>query len=82
MVEGIDPDPPPPKDLNLGLLFLRGGLCQLFVILATTTTRLPLVSDSAACSAWSRHTMTVKNAAPHPRPDRLPPRAPLVCLAQ
>src|SRR4029453_1756747 len=26
-----------------------------------TTTRLPLLSDSAACSAWSRHTMTVKN---------------------
>src|SRR5215218_3449703 len=25
------------------------------------TTRLPLLSDSAACSAWSRHTMTVKN---------------------
>ena len=26
-----------------------------------TTTRLPLASDSAACSAWSRHAMTVKN---------------------
>jgi hypothetical protein len=29
----------------------------------TTTTRLPLLSDSAACSAWSRHTITVKNDA-------------------
>jgi hypothetical protein len=28
-----------------------------------TTTRLPLASDSAACSAWSRHTTTVKNDA-------------------
>jgi hypothetical protein len=28
-----------------------------------TTTRLPLVRDSAACSAWSRHTITVKNDA-------------------
>jgi hypothetical protein len=28
-----------------------------------TTTRLPLASDSAACSAWSRHTITVKNDA-------------------
>jgi hypothetical protein len=27
----------------------------------TITTRLPLLSDSAACSAWSRHTMTAKN---------------------
>jgi hypothetical protein len=27
----------------------------------TTTTRLPLAKDCAACSAWSRHTMTVKN---------------------
>jgi 3,4-dihydroxy-2-butanone 4-phosphate synthase len=27
----------------------------------TTTTRLPLVSDWTACSAWSRHTITVKN---------------------
>jgi hypothetical protein len=25
------------------------------------TTRLPLARDSAACSAWSRHTITVKN---------------------
>jgi hypothetical protein len=29
----------------------------------TTTTRLPLASDSAACSAWSRHTITVNNDA-------------------
>jgi hypothetical protein len=28
-----------------------------------TTTRLPLLSESAACSAWSRHTTTVKNDA-------------------
>ena len=28
-----------------------------------TTTRLPLDRDSAACSAWSRHTITVKNDA-------------------
>jgi len=28
-----------------------------------TTTRLPLVSDWLACSAWSRHTTTVKNDA-------------------
>jgi hypothetical protein len=28
-----------------------------------TTTRLPLASDWAACSAWSRHTTTVKNDA-------------------
>ena len=28
-----------------------------------TTTRLPLASDWAACSAWSRHTITVKNDA-------------------
>jgi hypothetical protein len=27
----------------------------------TTTTRLPFERDSAACSAWSRHTITVKN---------------------
>jgi hypothetical protein len=27
----------------------------------TTTTRLPLARDSAACSAWSRQTITVKN---------------------
>jgi hypothetical protein len=26
-----------------------------------TSTRLPLLSDSAACFAWSRHTTTVKN---------------------
>ena len=26
-----------------------------------TTTRLPLARDCAACSAWSRHTTTVKN---------------------
>ena len=25
--------------------------------------RLPFASDSAACSAWSRHTITVKNDA-------------------
>jgi integrase len=29
----------------------------------TTTTRLPLLSESATCSAWSRHTITVKNDA-------------------
>jgi hypothetical protein len=29
----------------------------------TTTTRLPLLSDWLACSAWSRHTTTVKNDA-------------------
>jgi hypothetical protein len=29
----------------------------------TTTTRLPFESDCAACSAWSRHTTTVKNDA-------------------
>ena len=28
-----------------------------------TTTRLPLARDCAACSAWSRHTTTVKNDA-------------------
>ena len=28
---------------------------------AMTSTRLPLLSDSAACFAWSRHTTTVKN---------------------
>ncbi len=28
-----------------------------------TTTRLPLARDSAACSAWSRQTITVKNDA-------------------
>ena len=28
-----------------------------------TTTRLPFLSDCAACSAWSRHTITVKNDA-------------------
>jgi hypothetical protein len=27
----------------------------------TTTTRLPLLSDYAVCSAWSRQTITVKN---------------------
>jgi hypothetical protein len=37
---------------------------------ATTTTRLPLLSDSATCSAWSRHTTTVKNDASRSlRPD-------------
>src|SRR5918995_3942710 len=36
----------------------------------TTTTRLPFESDCAACSAWSRHTMTVKNdASCSRRPD-------------
>src|SRR5215211_465107 len=29
----------------------------------TTTTRLPLAREWAACSAWSRHTTTVKNDA-------------------
>ena len=29
----------------------------------TTTTRLPFDNDSAACSAWSRQTITVKNDA-------------------
>jgi hypothetical protein len=28
------PEPPPPKDLNLGLLLLLGGLFFLFVLLA------------------------------------------------
>ena len=28
-----------------------------------TTTRLPFERDCAACSAWSRQTMTVKNDA-------------------
>jgi hypothetical protein len=28
-----------------------------------TTTRLPSASDCPACSAWSRHTITVKNDA-------------------
>src|SRR5215216_3828632 len=36
----------------------------------TTTTRLPFESDCAACSAWSRHTTTVKNdASCSRRPD-------------
>jgi Phage integrase family len=36
----------------------------------TTTTRLPLARDCAACSAWSRHTSTVKNdASCSRRPD-------------
>jgi hypothetical protein len=36
----------------------------------TTTTRLPLDSDWAACSAWSRHATTVKNdASCSRRPD-------------
>jgi hypothetical protein len=42
----------------------------------TTTTQLPLASDPAACSAWSRHTTTVKNdASPsfHPSPSRTRP---------
>ena len=35
-----------------------------------TTTRLPFERDSAACSAWSRHTITVKNdASCSRRPD-------------
>ena len=35
-----------------------------------TTTRLPFESDCAACSAWSRQTMTVKNdASCSRRPD-------------
>ena len=34
MDEGDDPDPRPPKDLNLGLLRLLGGLFFLFVLLA------------------------------------------------
>jgi hypothetical protein len=41
-----------PRDLSVA------GWCR-----PTTTTRLPLASDSATCSAWSRHTMTVKNDA-------------------
>jgi hypothetical protein len=32
--EGNDPDRQPPKDLNLGLLLLLGGLFFLFVLLA------------------------------------------------
>ena len=36
----------------------------------TTTTRLPFERDCAACSAWSRHTITVKNdASCSRRPD-------------
>ena len=43
----------------------------------TTTTRLPLASDSATCSAWSRHTMTVKNdASPFLRLDTASGRRP------
>src|SRR5215218_2927416 len=35
-----------------------------------TTTRLPFERDCAACSAWSRHTITVKNdASCSRRPD-------------
>jgi hypothetical protein len=35
-----------------------------------TTTRLPFVRDSAACSAWLRQTITVKNdASCSRRPD-------------
>jgi hypothetical protein len=34
VAEGDDPDPQPPKDLNLGLLLLLGGLFFLFVLLA------------------------------------------------
>jgi hypothetical protein len=30
----MTPDPLPPKDLNLGLLLLLGGLFMLFVLLA------------------------------------------------
>jgi hypothetical protein len=32
--EGDDPGPQPPKDLNLFLLYLLGGLFFLFVLLA------------------------------------------------
>ena len=32
-----------------------------------TPTRLPFERDSAACSAWSRHTITVKNDASRSR---------------
>jgi hypothetical protein len=39
------------------------GPCPLLEPRPTTTTRLPLLSDWAACSAWSRHTITVKNDA-------------------
>src|SRR5215207_10464272 len=35
----------------------------------TTTIRLPLARDCAACSAWSRQTTTVKNDASSRRPD-------------
>jgi hypothetical protein len=28
------PEPQPPRDVNLGLLLLLGGLCFLFVLLA------------------------------------------------
>jgi hypothetical protein len=38
----------------------------------TTTTRLPFESDSTACSAWSRHTTTVKNDASCSRPTARP----------
>lgn len=34
MDEGDGPEPRPPKDLNLGLLLLLGGLFFLFVLLA------------------------------------------------
>jgi hypothetical protein len=38
-----------------------------------TTTRLPFDRDSAACSAWSRQTMTVKNDGSCSRLRRRPP---------
>jgi hypothetical protein len=39
----------------------------------TTTTRLPFDRDCAACSAWSRHTTTVKTTPPAPAGPRRPP---------
>ena len=45
-----------------------------------TTTRLPLLRDWLACSAWSRHTITVKNEAScSRRPTRPPGRWPGRC---
>jgi hypothetical protein len=41
-----------------------------------TTTRMPRVKDSAACSAWSRHTTTVKNDGSCSRRPLLPERPP------
>jgi hypothetical protein len=42
---------------------LPSSAVQVLLSRPTTTTRLPLASDSATCLAWSRHTTTVKNDA-------------------